>query len=115
DLGRINAQGHLEIIGRKDRQFISGGENIQPEEIEQALCALPGIRNAIVLPIPDAEFGERPVAFIDDETKSHTLDSIKEALRSQLPSFKHPVKLLPYPSDAGMKPNLSLLKDQLRI
>ena len=72
DLGRINADGKLEIIGRKDWQFISGGENIQPEEIEAALLAIPGIRQATVLPITDPEFGERPIAFIDDDTGTHT-------------------------------------------
>ena len=115
DLGRFNKHGNLEIIGRKDRQFISGGENIQPEEIERALCALPGIRHAIVLPISDPEFGERPIAFIDDETNSHTVDSIKEGLRSHLPSFKHPIRLFPYPPENGVKPNLPLLKRHLKV
>ena len=100
DLGRFNAQGNLEIIGRKDRQFISGGENIQPEEIEKALRAIPGIRHAIVRPIPDKEFGMRPIACIDDETNSHTLESIKLALQSQLPSFKHPIRLMPFPVES---------------
>lgn len=113
DMGRFDAQGTLEVIGRKDRQFISGGENIQPEEIEQALCSIPGIRQASVLPIADAEFGERPVAFIDDETRSHTLESIRKALQCQLPSFKHPIRILPYPADVGIKPNFAILRERL--
>lgn len=113
DLGRISKEGNIEIIGRKDRQFISGGENIQPEEIEQALCAIPGIRQASVLSIDDAEFGKRPVAFIDDETCSHTLDSIQEGLKRCLPSFKHPVRIMPYPPEAGIKPSLAILQQRL--
>jgi O-succinylbenzoic acid--CoA ligase len=113
DLGQFNQDGNLEITGRKDRQFISGGENIQPEEIEQALCTIPGIRQACVLSINDAEFGERPIAFIDDETRTHTLETIRQALRDRLPSFKHPVHILPYPAEAGIKPTLAILQQHL--
>jgi O-succinylbenzoic acid--CoA ligase len=112
DLGAFT-DGSLNVIGRLDRQFISGGENIQPEEIEQALCMIPGIRQASVVSIPDAEFGERPVAFVDDETRAHTLESIRNALKDRLPAFKHPVRILAYPSDAGLKPNFALLKQHL--
>lgn len=111
DLGRLNSDGDLEIIGRKDRQFISGGENIQPEEIEKALCAIAGIRQASVLPIEDKEFGQRPVAFIDDATGQHTLQTIRDALQFSLPSFKHPVAIFPYPMDTDLKPNLSTMKN----
>ncbi len=113
DIGRLTAEGNLEVIGRKDRLFISGGENIQPEEIEKALCAISGIRQASVLPIADPEFGHRPVAFIDDETSSHTLESVREGLRNALPSFKHPVRIFPYPQDTGLKPSLSALRQCL--
>lgn len=113
DLGQLNTEGQLEVTGRADRQFISGGENIQPEEIEKALCTLPGIRQASVLPISDSEFGYRPIAFIEDETHAHTLESIREGLRDRLPNFKHPVRIFPYPSSTGIKPNLTLLKEHL--
>ena len=113
DLGRFTEKGDLEIIGRKDRQFISGGENIQPEEIEKALCAVPGILQASVLPVSDLEFGKRPLAFVQDETGSHTLESIREALESAIPSFKHPIAVLPYPDNTGLKPSLSALKQYL--
>ncbi len=110
DLGRWTENGQLEVIGRKDRQFISGGENIQPEEIERALCLLPGIRQATVLPIEDAEFGQRPVAFIDGEG---TVETLREALNSSLPRFMHPVHVFPYPAELSLKPNLSALKQYL--
>jgi O-succinylbenzoic acid--CoA ligase len=113
DLGRLNSEGRLEVLGRKDRQFISSGENIQPEEIEQVLCTIPGIRQATVIPIPDPEFGERPAAFIDDETGLHTIETLREHLRSRLPSLKHPVRIFPYPKEAGMKPSFKMLKEYL--
>lgn len=113
DLGRFTESGDLEIIGRRDRQFISGGENIQPEEIEKALCNIPGILQASVLPVDDPEFGQRPVAFIHDETTAHTLATIREALQTAIPSFKHPIAILAYPEGAGLKPSLSALKEHL--
>jgi o-succinylbenzoate---CoA ligase len=115
DLGRYNDDHRLEVIGRKDRQFISGGENIQPEEIEDALCAIPGIRQASVLPIADPEFGERPIAFIDDESGRYCIDKLREALRKHLPSFMHPIYIFPYPSELGPKPNLAVLKQSLPL
>jgi o-succinylbenzoate---CoA ligase len=113
DIGRLTPEGNLEVLGRKDRLFISGGENIQPEEIERALCAVDGIRQATVLPVKDPEFGHRPVAFIDDETGSHTLESVRSALRATLPSFMHPIRILPYPESTGLKPSISALRHQL--
>ena len=50
--------------GRRDTMFISGGENIHPEEIEREILRFPGVLEAIVVPVPDPEFGARPVAFL---------------------------------------------------
>lgn len=80
------------ILGRKDRLFISGGENIQPEEIERALFTLPGISKAYVVPVTDAEFGKRPVAFTDSH---YSLSDIHSHLRDILPGFKLPIAHLP--------------------
>lgn len=114
DLGKIDAEGKLEWIGRKDRQFISGGENIQPEEIEAVLMSIGSIRNATIVPKADLEFGMRPVAFIDDPT--YTLESLREILKEHLPSFKHPIQLHLYPKemlDQGMKLTPSRLLEYL--
>jgi O-succinylbenzoic acid--CoA ligase len=93
DLGEWTQNGSLRILGRKDRLFISGGENIQPEEIERALCTLPGILFARVDPIPDPEFGQRPIATIHDTTQKYTLETVRHHLQPLLPSFKLPVRL----------------------
>jgi O-succinylbenzoic acid--CoA ligase len=103
DLGAYTEEGDLCILGRKDRLFISGGENIHPEEIEHALCSIPGILAAVVVPIADPEFGMRPVAFIHEEIPSHSLESIRDALKPILPSFKHPVRLYAYPKEEHFK------------
>ncbi|OEF26962.1 o-succinylbenzoate--CoA ligase [Vibrio rumoiensis] len=69
DLGLVHCReshaDEIEILGRVDNQFISGGENIHCEEVESALNRHPNIKQAMVLPIPDAQFGQRPIAFIE--------------------------------------------------
>ena len=63
-MGQLDKEGYLTVTGRRDNMFISGGENIHPEEIEKALLSIKGIAEAIVVPKEDKEFGQRPIAFI---------------------------------------------------
>lgn len=105
DLGEWDAHGNLLVRGRKDNRFVSGGENIQPEEIERHLQAMDGVLDAIVVPVADAEFGERPVAFVRIEG---ALDpkALLTTLATRLPRFKLPKVVLPWPeaaSGGGMK------------
>ncbi|MDR2539725.1 MAG: AMP-binding protein [Chlamydiales bacterium] len=116
DLGEIRLDHHLYITGRKDRLFISGGENIQPEEIEQALCSINGILSATVLPKPDEEFGNRPVAFIED-IQQRSLTQILEELRKILPSFKCPISIWAYPKqlkNTSVKISIPLLEQHVK-
>ena len=64
DIGQLDQEGCLTVTGRRDNMFISGGENIHPEEIEKELLSIQGIQEAIVVPQEDKLFGQRPVAFI---------------------------------------------------
>ena len=103
DLGELDENGFLRIKGRMDNLFISGGENVQPEEIEEALCRLEGIDDAVVVPVPDVEFGARPVAFVrmnNGEPRELVLE-----LEKILPRFKIPISFHPWPKEArrGMK------------
>ncbi len=98
DLGRLSPDGFLEIIGRKDNMFISGGENIQPEEIEECLQQFKGVRQAIVVPIVSEEFGQRPVAFIQVEQQEKvTTEKLRTHLKIRLPSFKIPDTFIAWP------------------
>lgn len=76
DLGEIDASGFLHVHGRKDNLFISGGENIQPEEIERALGRIEGVGRAVVVPVPDEEFGFRPVAFVQLKSRAKMGDAV---------------------------------------
>jgi len=112
DRGRIDAGGRLHVLGRVDRMFVSGGENVQPEEIETALERIDGVGRAVVVPVPDPEYGRRPVAFVRT-TAPRTPSELRTALGATLPAFKIPDAFHPLPSAATQK-GLKIDREQLR-
>jgi len=62
DLGRLRADGVLEIVGRRDDVIVTGGENVHPGEVEAVLAAVPGAGEVVVLGLPDPTWGDRVVA-----------------------------------------------------
>jgi len=108
----------LMITGRKDNMFVSGGENIHPEQIETALCELLRIENAVVVPVENSEFGFRPVAFIrPDETDLAGFSPEKLRSLLPLPNFMIPIAVNPWPEDytqSGIKPNRKYFRDLAR-
>jgi O-succinylbenzoic acid--CoA ligase len=113
DLGGLDETGCLRVVGRRDNLFISGGENLQPEEIEEALCRMEGIDEAVVVPVPDKEFGARPVAFVRAE--GDFKDLVTE-LGKVLPRFKIPIAFHPWPEKTrvGMKADRNALRERAR-
>ncbi len=101
DLGELDENGYLRVLGRRDNLFISGGENIQPEEIEEALLRLKGIVQAAVAPVPDPEFGSRPVAFVRVSGGDFDPESLRASLVETLPRFKVPIAFYEWPAEAG--------------
>ena len=86
----------LKITGRKDSMFISGGENIHPEEIERILLQFGKTEQAVVVAVQDAEFGARPVAFLktgEDFSES----KLQKFLEKRLAKFKVPDLFLALP------------------
>ena len=68
DVGYLDADGYLFLCDRKRDMVISGGVNIYPAEIENALIGMAGVRDCAVFGIPDDEFGERLFACVELET-----------------------------------------------
>jgi acyl-CoA synthetase (AMP-forming)/AMP-acid ligase II len=70
DLARWNAQEYVTIVGRRDDMIISGGENVHPVQVEEALNEHPGVQDALVTGAPDERWGELVVAYVvrRDET-----------------------------------------------
>ncbi|QHB32070.1 o-succinylbenzoate--CoA ligase [Yersinia canariae] len=91
-------QGELRILGRLDNLFFSGGEGIQPEDIERVLLQYPGVQQAFVIPAADTEFGHRPVAVIDaDEAVDDAV--LASWLAPQLAVFQRPVAFYRLPAE----------------
>jgi O-succinylbenzoic acid--CoA ligase len=115
DLGELDASGYLRVRGRTDNLFVSGGENVQPEEVEEALCRLEGVEDAVVVPIPDAEFGFRPVAFIRTAGGDMEPELLSRGLERTLPRFKIPVAFYGWPEEAGgMKVDRPFFREHAR-
>ena len=114
DLGKLDEQGFLHVIGRKDNMFISGGENIVPEEIEQVIQQFEEISRAVVVPVEDKEFGCRPVAFIETrDQRKISPERLTAFLKKRLPGFKIPVAYFPL-TDALTPSGLKVHRPALR-
>lgn len=109
DLGSLSAGGDLTVRGRADQMFISGGENIHPEEIERVLNDHPDIREAVVVPVPDERYGQRPVAFIRGvDDGSLRGEELHRWAAARLPGFKVPDRFEAWPQmpkRPGFKPD----------
>ncbi len=97
DLGRVDEDGYLTVIGRRDNRFFSGGETIHPEEIERVLTDHDGVEQAVVVPIPDEEFGQRCVAFVQPRGQSLDGETLAAWLRRSLPRYKVPDAFYQWP------------------
>lgn len=90
DLGQIDGEGYLTVLGRRDNLIISGGENIQPEEIERAIAVMPEVEDVIVVGMPSERFGARPLAFVRWRGGAVASAEMRERLGRVLPAFKIP-------------------------
>jgi O-succinylbenzoic acid--CoA ligase len=98
DLGHFSKEKGLVLQGRKDDLIISGGENIQPKEIEHLLLSIEGVHQAAIITLPDEEFGQKMVAIIHS-TSSLCFKELSKKLSSFLPNYKLPKCYLPWPEE----------------
>ena len=112
----VKIGGEVKVIGRLDNQFVSGGKNIQPEEIEAKLQLLDSIIRAVVVPVPHPDFGWVPFAFLelsaglqlDDD---YIKDTVIE-LKNRLPGYLVPRHYAILPTVSKLKPQRKLLAVQ---
>ncbi|TDP37919.1 AMP-binding protein [Nocardia ignorata] len=91
DLGYLDASGRLFVAGRDDEMIISGGENVFPRPVEEALAHLPQITEVAVVGVPDREFGQRLAAFVvKREGAGLDPDMIRTYIRHRLSRFSVP-------------------------
>ncbi|MCG8707048.1 o-succinylbenzoate--CoA ligase [Brenneria sp. 4F2] len=92
------ADGEWRILGRLDNQFFSGGEGVQPENIESVLLTHPDVQQACVVPVDDVEFGQRPVAVVEIAEPT-TLDALRHWASPRLAGFQRPIAYYHLPAE----------------
>lgn len=98
DLGLIDADGYVQIVGRNKDLIISGGFNIYPKEVELVLDEQPGVLESAVVGVPHPDFGETVVGFlVASDGAAPDLEAIKQNVATSLARFKHPQKLIVLP------------------
>ena len=89
DLGRLDEHGLLHVEGRLKDLIVTGGENVAPLEVEQALLSHPAVADAGVAGLPDAEWGEVVTAFVVLREPADAEELLAWA-RERLEAFKAP-------------------------
>jgi malonyl-CoA/methylmalonyl-CoA synthetase len=115
DLGQIDADGYVHIVGRAKDLVITGGLNVYPKEVETEIDALPGVIESAVVGLAHEDFGEA-VAAIVVPAPGASLDeqSVQEALTKKLGRFKVPKRVLfvdELPRNAMGKVQKNLLRE----
>lgn len=94
DAGLLNADGSIRILGRTFDMIITGGEKVVPTEVESALESLPGIREALVLGMPDEKWGQIVTALLVSESAAHPpANAIVQGLAARLARWKSPRRI----------------------
>jgi malonyl-CoA/methylmalonyl-CoA synthetase len=89
DLGGLDEEGRLRIVGRVKELVISGGYNVHPREVEEALLAHPAVREVAVTGTPSPEWGEVVTAYLVSE-RAIGLPELRAHLAERLAAYKHP-------------------------
>lgn len=100
DIGRVDAEGFVELVGRAKDMIISGGFNIYPSDLEAELCREPGVAEAAVVGMPSRKWGESPVGFVVLKDGACDAATIMAAVNARLGKTQrlaalHPIAEMP--------------------
>lgn len=90
DIASVDATGFVRILERKKDMILVSGFNVYPNEIEDVLAQMPGVREVAVIAVPDEASGEVPKAFIVKDDPSMTQESVIKYCRQHLTGYKIP-------------------------
>jgi acyl-CoA synthetase (AMP-forming)/AMP-acid ligase II len=92
DLGYLDADGRLFVVGRDDEMIVSGGENVYPIEVEKALMKHAHVAEAAVIGVDDPQYGQRLAAFVvlTADADGTTPEVLKQHVRDNLANYKVP-------------------------
>ena len=97
DEGRFDRLGRLTVLGRRDRMIITGGEKVDPHEVEQAMLETGAVKEALVVGWPDEEWGRRLVAFYTSAGVRTAPAKWEDELRAELAAYKVPKLIIEVP------------------
>jgi acyl-CoA synthetase (AMP-forming)/AMP-acid ligase II len=112
DLGFLDRDGYLYLAGRADDMIVSGGVNVYPAEIEQALGRHPAVQDVAVVGLPDQDLGERVAAFLVGPAKADQ-PALEAWCRERLAGFKLP-RVWHFVDELPRNPTGKVLKRELR-
>ncbi|MGF1426650.1 class I adenylate-forming enzyme family protein [Kitasatospora sp. LaBMicrA B282] len=92
DLGRIDGQGRIHLVDRSKDVILRAGQNVYPSEVERALLQHPAVRDAAVVGVPDADYGEVPVAYVVTADDTGRAD-LQRHLAERLAPYKRPTRI----------------------
>jgi o-succinylbenzoate---CoA ligase len=115
DLGALDGDGRLTVRGRADDVINSGGEKVVPGEVESVLGTLDGVRDVVIVGVPDSEWGELVTAVIvpEDPAVPPELARLRAQARERIPGFAAPRRLIlvaEIPMLASGKPDRQALR-----
>jgi malonyl-CoA/methylmalonyl-CoA synthetase len=117
DLGRLDQDGYLVLVGRSKDLVISGGLNVYPSEVEAVLDAWPGVQESAVVGLPDPDLGEVVTAVVvPAEGSGPDVEELRRWARSRLAGFKVPKRIVlrpDLPRNAMGKVEKSRLRQEL--
>ncbi|RHW27331.1 acyl-CoA synthetase [Nocardioides immobilis] len=91
DVGRMDADGRLYVVGRDDDMIVSGGENVYPVEVERAIGELSDVREVVVVGVDDEKYGQRLAAYVvPARTEAVSPDDVRAHVKSRLAGYKVP-------------------------
>jgi long-chain acyl-CoA synthetase len=113
DAGVIDCDGYLTMRGRFAELIKVAGKTWFPRDVEEALCAEKGVREAAVIALPDATLGQRPVGYLTMDADNVDLDRLKSQIASRVPYDLAPLTLKRLPA-FPMTPTGKIAKAELR-
>ena len=95
DLGRVDGDGYVHVVGRQKDLVISGGFNVYPKEVELVLDGLPGVLESAVVGVPHPDFGEAVLGLVVPEPgQAPAPETLQQEAARQLANYKRPKRLI---------------------
>jgi malonyl-CoA/methylmalonyl-CoA synthetase len=119
DMAKIDERGYVHIVGRAKDLVISGGFNVYPKEIEEAIDAIDGVVESAVIGLPHPDFGEAVTAVVMRKPgrEDVTAEGIQQKLKADLANFKQPKRIFfvdELPRNTMGKVQKNLLRDRYK-